>query len=450
MKTILQLPSKTKWFFFRDLILSILVGFFSAFAAFLFIHLIGFFQNLLFSQKWHFQYEIDQIFPTSVWAPLVIIIPAGIGLVVVWLTKTFAPETTGDGVPEVMNAVQHKQGNIKSVVVFVKSLASSITIGSGGSAGQESPVVYICSAIGSALGQWFHLNKELKNTLIAAGASAGIAATFNTPLGGLVFAFELILQELKTRHVMIVILSTVTATYFGYEWIRFEPVFNFKGTTLPFASIPELLLYPPLGVLIGLGCVFFIRTLYVTENFFNRLFKNAYLKHFIGMLCVGVILYAMFLVFDQYYVAGVGYYTVVRILQESLTDPRFLLFLFFLKVLTTSLTLGTGGSGGIFSPSLYLGATLGASYYFMISYFYPNLEFSVVHFALSGMAAFLSGVTGATLMGSVIVFELTQDYRVILPVLICTAIANRIRFGFLNETVYTLKLLRRGISIRSP
>ncbi|MBT6206453.1 MAG: chloride channel protein [Francisellaceae bacterium] len=372
-------------------------------------------------------------------------------LIVVWLVSKFAPEAKGHGVPEVMNSIHNQQSILNAPVVLIKALASSISIGSGGSVGREGPIVQICSAIGSVLGQICKINTEQRAMFLAAGASAGIAATFNAPIGGLIFAVELMLININVMSLMIVIITTVTATYANHYIFGVLPAFDIPSLRSSLSGVPHpiaMLLFFPLGMLLGGGSALFISFLYKTEDIFNEFINNIYLRHLCGMTIVGVMFYGLMLYFNHYYINGVGYATIIDILEGVLKDYRFLLMLFMAKLIATSLTIGTGGSGGIFSPSLFQGACLGAAYGLILDNLFPGLNLNIVIFTIAGMAGFLSGATGASLTAIVMAFDLTRDYSAILPVMICAAIANRTRLYFLKDNIYTLKLSRRGINIK--
>ncbi len=214
----------------------------------------------------------------------------------------------------------------------------------------------------------------------------------------------------------------------------------------PWLLIP----YAALGVFMGFTSTLYIRTLYFFEDFFDKLKgMNPYLRHAGGMLAVGVIMYGTFLGTGLYYVDGVGYGAVQDILTEHLTSIYIFILLFVLKLLTTSLTLGSGGSGGIFSPALFLGATAGGAFGILQQHLFPGISIDPPAFAVAGMAGMVGGVTGAAMTAIVIIFEMTLDYNVILPITITVALSYGLRTMLLKESIYTLKLVRRGIICRA-
>ncbi len=351
--------------------------------------------------------------------------------------------------PEVIDAIYYNKGKIRPIVAIVKSFTSALSIGSGGSVGREGPIVQIGSSFGSTLGQLLRLPLWQCVTLIAGGAGAGIAATFNTPVGGVLFAVEIMLHEVSARTLVPVTIATVTASYFGRlafgDYPSFKiPALETAGThaTDPFV----LLFYPGLGILMGLVSVLYIRSIYAFEDLFEkRIPGNYYTRHMLGMLLVGIIMYCLLLTSGHYQVEGVGYATVQDILSGQIT--WFLLVLFVLKLLVTSLTLGSGASGGIFSPALYLGATLGGVYGLALQKIFPGLFIDPAAFAVAGMAGVVGGSTGAALAAVVMIFEMTLDYTVVIPMTITVALSYGIRTFAHRQSIYTEKLARRGHEI---
>jgi len=427
---------------------AVLVGAVSGLGAVVFRGLIALFHNLLFLGKLSFFYDANAHTPASPWGPFVILVPVAGALAVAWLVKNFAPEAKGHGVPEVMDAIYYNQGFIRPVVAVIKSLASAISIGSGGSVGREGPIVQIGSTFGSAMGQLPRMATWQRITLIGAGAGGGIAATFNTPIGGVLFALELMLHEVSARTIIPVILSTVTATYVGRAVFGDRPSFFIPSLEISYFQLSSpfaLVGYAVLGVVLGVACAGYIRSIYGAEDFFDARVRGSYYRrHAIGMLLVGVIIYVLRSMFGHYYVEGVGYATIQDILSGARLPVYLLLVLFALKLVATSLTLGSGASGGIFSPSLYLGATLGGAYGILFQSLLPALSVSPEAFAVAGMAGVVAGATGAAVTAVVMVFEMTLDYRVILPMTITAAVSYGIRRALQKESIYTLKLARRG------
>ncbi|WP_020675126.1 chloride channel protein [Geopsychrobacter electrodiphilus] len=423
------------------------VGIAAGGAAVVFRGLISLFHNLFFSGTFSWSYDATQHTAASPWGAGIILIPVAGAVLVVFLVKNFAPEAKGHGVPEVMDAVYYKKSIIRPSVALIKSLASALSIGSGGSIGREGPIIQIGAALGSATGQLLRLPYWQRYTLISAGAASGIAATFNTPIGGLLFAIELILPEISARTLIPVSIATGAGTFFGRLFFGDTPAFIIPSLVLPVAhktSLAEFTAYAFLGVLLGLVATLYIRSIYRFEDFFDSLPGTYYTRHMSGMLCVGLMMYLCLRFSGHYYIEGVGYATVQDMLSATLQQPYFLLFLLFAKLLATSLTLGSGASGGVFSPSLFMGAALGTGYGLLLNDWFPALNLNVQGLAVVGMAGLVGGATGAVMTAVVMIFEMTRDYNVIIPLMICVSIAYGVRRILLSESIYTMKLSRRG------
>lgn len=428
--------------------LSVLIGIVGGLGAVAFRGLIAFFHNLLFLGKASFFYEANVHTPPSPWGALVILVPVVGAAGVAFLVGNFAPEAKGHGVPEVMDAIYYKRGVIRPVVAVVKSLASALSIGSGGAVGREGPIIQIGSSFGSTLGQIIPMASWQRITLIAAGTGAGIAATFNAPLGGLLFAIEIMLHEVSVRTLVPVAISTATATYVAQIFFGIHPAFVIPELEMSYFHLANpivLLCYVGLGPLAGAVSAVYIHSIYLFEDFFDqRIPGNYYTRHMLGMLVVGILMYSCMALYGHYYIEGVGYAAIQDVLSNKFLPLHLLLLLLILKLLATSLTLGSGASGGIFSPALFLGAMLGAAYGTILGNLLPTLGISPAAFAVAGMAAVVGGSTGAAMTAIVMTFEMTLDYNVILPITIAVALSNGARSFLSRETVYTLKLARRG------
>ena len=435
-------------------ILAIAVGVIAGLGAVVFRAMISGFHNLLFLGQFSFSYDANLHTPAAPWGFLVILVPVVGALGVAFVVGTFAPEAKGHGVPEVMDSIYYREGRIRPVVVVIKSIASALSIGSGGSVGREGPIVQIGSAFGSALGQIVHMPTRQRVVLVAAGAGAGIAATFNSPLGGVAFAIELMLPVITARSVLAVALATTVATHIGRIFFGTSPSFDvptlatLRAADISVGLLPWFLLC---GLVIGLLATLMTRAIYWFEDRFDAMPGNYYTRHTLGMLAVGLILYGFMILarplFGQpahYYVEGVGYAAILDILRGDLAAPVFLLVLTGAKLLVTCLTLGSGASGGIFSPSLYLGAAAGAAIGGVLSLFVPALHLAPGQFALAGMAGMVAGATGAVLTAIIMVFEMTWNYSVIVPVILTASVAYAVRQWLSPPSIYTLKLLRRG------
>jgi len=364
--------------------------------------------------------------------------PAGGGLVVGLITYYFAREARGHGVPEVMEAVALRSGRIRPRVVVAKLFASAVCIGSGGSVGREGPIVQVGSALGSTIGQWLRIDPRRLRTLVGCGAAAGIAATFNAPVAGALFAVEIILGDFGVSQFSPIVISSVMATVVSHRFLGDFPAFVVPDYRLAHAS--ELVAYVGLGVLAGLVAIAFIRVLYGLEDAFERVPGYPPLKSLAGGLLVGIIgLWAP-------HVFGVGYEAIDAALLGTLSW-YFMLALVALKILAVSITIGSGGSGGVFAPSLFIGAMLGGAVGAIVDSIWPAATGGVGAYALVGMGAVVAAGTNAPITAILIIFELTGDYAIILPLMVSCIIATLLSTQLLDASIYTLKLRRRGVDI---
>ena len=353
---------------------------------------------------------------TPILGPAAVVpLPALGGLIVGPLIYFFAREAKGHGVPEVMLAVAQRGGRIRPAVVVVKALASAVTIGSGGSVGREGPIVQIGSALGSTLGQVLRMSDDRIRTLVACGAAGGIAATFNAPIAGVFFALEVILGEFTTRAFGIVVISSVTASVVGRT--AFGDVPAFPVPAFEVVSVGEFGLYAVLAVIAGAVGVGFTRTLYAFEDWFDAIPMPEYLKPVPGGLALGLL--GMFL--PQ--VFGVGY----PAMDSALHGDYGLLLLVILvvaKVVAVSVTIGSGGSGGVFAPSLFIGAMLGTAFGTAANLVWPGAIGPAGAYGLVGMGAVFAGAARAPITSVIILFELTGDYRIILPLMLAVVLEH--------------------------
>ncbi len=428
--------------------IAIAIGIVTGLGAVVLRYLISVLHNFFFLGIFSFDYDANIPTPPSPYGPLVILAPVVGGAIVLWLVRSYAPEAKGHGVPEVMDAIYYRGGHIRPQVVLVKSLASALSIGSGASVGREGPIIQIGSGIGSVLGRYFNLRSWQVITMVAAGAGAGIAATFNTPLGAVMFAVELMLPEFSARTLLPVVLATGTATYVGRAAFGMAPAVLVAAHNRPDVFVPlsvdMLPLYVIFGMLSGVAAWTFVKVLYRTEDLFDGWKANPYLKNAVGMLSLGILFYVLLLTTGQYHTESVGYATIEAVLTGQLAAPGFLLLLFLLKMIATSVSLGAGASGGVFSPSLFLGATLGGAFGGALDLMFPHLGFHPVTFALIGMAGIVGASTGAALTSIMMLFEMTGDYTITVAAIIAVVCAVGVRRWLSEDDIYTTKLARRG------
>ncbi len=416
-------------------LLAVLVGLLGGLCAVGFRKFIQFVQV----QAWQMPaFTLDGVRAHPTW--LIILIPAVGGLLVGLITHFFAREAKGHGVPEVMEAVMLRGGRIRARVVVAKLVASGICIGTGGSVGREGPIVQIGSALGSAIGQLMNLGERRLRTLVGCGAAAGIAATFNAPIAGVLFAAEVILGNFAPSQLTPIVISSVAATVISHHYFGDIPAFVIPSYSL--ASSWELLIYGLLGLISGLVALLFVKILYFSEDLFDGPLKRipGVLQAILGGTMIGLLA----LRFPE--IMGVGYEAIEMAFHEDLLLQTFLL-LAGVKILAVSITIGSGGSGGIFAPSLMIGAMAGGALGTVVHSLWPAGTGTPGAYALVGAGAVVAATTHAPLTAFMIIFELTNDYKIILPLMISCVIATMLAARLNNASIYTMKLLRRGLDL---
>jgi len=417
------------------LILAALIGFLAGFASTAFRWMIGLF-DAVFSEGGLAQIHI----PPMLYPFLLPLMPMVGGLIIGMICKYFPDAVKENGVHKVMQSIALKDGKIRKRTILTCAATSSITIGSGGSAGREGPTVQIGAAIGSTLGQLFHLSTERIRVLVGCGAAAGIAASFNAPLAGVLFALEIILRDFAIRTFSPIVVASVIGTVTGQALEGNEITFHVPVHEL--VSHWEIIFYIILGILCGWVSRLFIKFYFQSQEFFeDKVHLSPTLKPALGGLIVGLV--SVF--FPQ--VLGNGY----PVMEEALNGNLFwgLAFvLVFLKIFSTAITLGSGGMGGIFAPSLFIGAMVGAAFGSLVHALFPGMTASPETYAMVGMGAVAGAVMQAPLTNILMLFELTNDYTVILPIMICCIVsAYTLRF-FTKNSIYMQYLLNKGINIR--
>jgi CIC family chloride channel protein len=416
-------------------VLAVLVGLIGGLGAVGFRYLLNFVQAFSYGSAGN----LIELVASIPWYKRVLI-PALGGMVVGPLVYFFAREAKGHGVPEVMEAVALKSGVIRKRVVFIKTLASAISIGTGGSVGREGPIVQIGSAIGSVVGQLLKVSADRMRSLVGCGAAAGIAATFNAPIAGSMFALEIVLGDFGLSTFSPIVISSVTSTAISRYFLGDTSAFIVPSHQL--VSAWELPLYALLGFFCAFVAVTFTKTLYFAEDAFDKLRIPEYLKAPLGGLILG------FIAIQYPHILGVGYSAMDMALMQKLTLWTSLL-LVVVKIMATSITIGSGGSGGIFAPSLFLGCMAGGFFGAIVHQVFPNITASPGAYSIVGMAAVVSGTTHGPLSAILILFEMTGDYKIILPLMIACIISALTSGRLMRESIYTLKLARRGVNIRA-
>jgi len=428
-------------------LLALAVGVMTGLGAVALRALIGLVHNAFYNGILSIWYDANVSEGPSRFGDLVFFSPIVGGLIVVFLVQRFAPEAKGHGVPEVMDAVFYKGGNIRGQVALIKSLASALSIGSGAAVGREGPIIQIGAALGSAFSQAIRLSTWQKITLLSAGAGAGIAATFNTPLGGVLFALEILLPEVSNRTFLPVVIATGAATTIGRRLIGPDPAFVVPEIQFSLAKsfqFSDAIAFIVLGALCGVAAWAFIRLLVIMEDGFPKLPGGPYVQNILGMAIIGAMMVALTHAFGHPYVDGVGYGVIQSILNGDMTAPGLIALLLVLKMCATSISLGSGASGGIFSPSLYLGATLGGGFAALAHMVLPHTGLTIPSAAIVGMAAMVGAGTGGVMTAIIMIFEMTRDYAIIVPVIVGVAVAAGVRRALIGETIYTIKLRHRG------
>ena len=348
-----------------------------------------------------------------------------------------------------MYKIRYQEGKIHPVTALAKSLASAISIGSGASIGREGPIIQMGAAISSLLSDIVNLSVEQRKILLAAGAAAGTAAIFNAPLAGIAFAVELLLISINISAVLLIVIATITAAFINTFLFGNTPIFSVQ-TTYHFSGYSwlaiHLMLFVVLGIVVGIFSAVFIRGVYWLEDILKFWFKNDYLRHMTGMLVIGILLYLMMNSFGHYFIEGIGYATIKDCFEGVLVNPWFLLLLFVCKLFATCLSLGFGASGGVFSPTLFMGATLGSFLGLIFNYYFQSMGINPIIFTIVGMAAAVGSTTGAVIMAIVLTFEMTRSLQAVLPMMISVFAAYFTRRTFCHQSIYTLKLYRRGIT----
>lgn len=405
----------------------IIIGLMGGFGAVLLRFLIHQFQNIFWG-AWG---------DSLLWFRTLLVPAAGaflVGLIIYY----FSREAKGHGVPEVMEAISLRNGIIRPRVVLGKVVASAITIASGGSVGREGPIVQIGASIGSTIGQLFKLSRKRMKTLVGCGAAAGIAAAFNAPIAGAMFSVEILLGDFTVSQFTPIVIASVSATVVSRAFFG-----NFPAFTVPEYSLVhpgELFPYAILGVVAGFVAILFVKLLYWIEDRFDSLNIPDYYKTTIGGLLIG----AIGIFFPQIF--GVGYEAMDQALLGKM-DIWLLLALIFLKIIASSITLGTGSSGGIFAPSLFMGAMTGGFFGNILHNIFPRITAGPGAYALVAMSAVVGAATHAPITAILIMFEMTGDYKIILPLMIATTISSFMSSRLQKGSIYTIKLQKRGINL---
>jgi len=421
------------------LLLAVVAGIFAGLGAILFYKMIQVVEGLLFQGPAGL-FGLSNLIDLRGWERFLVIplIPAIGGLVVGWISVKFAAGAKGEGVPMVIESVAKKGGILSPIVGATQLATSAISIGSGGAGGREGPSIAIGGTIGSIVGQVFRLNEEQTKSLVGCGAAAGLAAVFNAPIGGALFAMEVVIGSLNMQTFSPIIISSVFGTFISRSILGNKPIFVIPTFTL--RSGYELFFYVILGIFAGFVGVFFVKLFYATEEIFDSKkfpIHSRILKPAVGGLLVGII--------GIYFPEVFGYtYQGVNASLYSRDSFLILACLLFFKPIATSMTLGSGGSGGTLAPSLFIGAMAGGAFGNIVNMVAPAIGAPPGAYALVGMAAVTSATVQAPLASAILVFEMTDKYETILPILIAVVAATYISRKFMNGSIYTIRLKLMG------
>ncbi|MEY2341307.1 chloride channel protein [Acidithiobacillus sp. IBUN Pt1247-S3] len=427
-------------------LLGALIGVLTGIGAVGFHYLVALIHNLAILGIWDIHDHLHIHSPPSPWGWALPIVPALGGLLVIFLAHRFGSGVQGAGVSQVIEAAYTREGRMERSLALLRPLATAITIGTGGSAGREGPAMQFGAAITAWLDTLFTMPAPRRIHLLGCGVGAGIAAVFNAPLGGWFLAMEIIVPDWRPWTILSTLVATITASQiseFVFGNFHLLPavtsVLASKAIDLPFFVI--------LGAINALAAVLFIASLGAITQYSEKFLGNPYVRHALGMFLVGLLLLLCFALTGHYYLIGGSYAGIGDILRGEISAWGILLLLILLKLLATSLTIGSGGSGGIFSPSLFIGAGTGALYGLLLLHWHILSAKLMGLLALCGMAGMVAASTGALLSAPVMAVELTGSYEALLPAMLTSVTAFAIRRMLLSASIYTLPLRRHGLDV---
>ena len=424
---------------FRMLLVSILaaaIGLVAGVVAFALYKLIGLFTNIFFFHRWSTDFS-SALHNHLGW--MVIVVPVIGGLIVGVMAKYGTSKIKGHGIPEAMEAVLFNRSRIEPRVAILKPISAAIAIGTGGPFGAEGPIIQTGGAIGSLVGQAFHTTAVERKVLLACGAAAGMSATFNTPIAGVILAIELLLFEFKSRSFIPLVIASTLATAVHMQLLGLGPMF--KVSPMDFAIPRGLPFYLVLGLICGLAAVGFSKLLYWVEDQFDKLPFNEVWWPAIGALGLGII------GFFVPRVLGVGYDTIGDILNGQLAW-KILVVVMLAEAAALAVSLGSGTSGGLLAPCFMWSAAMGGLFAMVSNHFMRSAQLSPGAFALVAMGAVFAAASRATFTFIIFAFEITRDYNSVLPLMLVSVIADGIAMLLMpNSSIMTEKLARRGLHV---
>jgi CIC family chloride channel protein len=416
-------------------LLAALIGVLAGFIAYILYDLIGLFTNLAYYHEWSFHFRSPE---NTHLGPWIILTPVIGGLIVGFMAKYGSEKIKGHGIPEAMEAVLTSRSRIEAKVAILKPLSAAIAIGTGGPFGAEGPIIQTGGAFGSLVGQLISTTAAERKVLLACGAGAGMAATFNTPIAGVILAIELLLFEFRSRSFIPLVIACTLATSVRTILLGQHSMFTMGNVN--FDVVHGLPFYLLLGVISGAAAIGFTKLLYWVEDQFEGLPINDLWHPAIGALGLGII---GFLVPR---VLGVGYDTISDILNNNLALKLLILIAVF-KALALVISLGSGTSGGLLAPMFMSSAAMGGAFAIIVNMIFPSAHLSPGAYALVAMAAVFGSASRATFAFIVFAFEITHDYNAILPLMLGCVIADMIAIRYLPSSIMTEKLARRGLKV---
>ncbi|HSY58749.1 MAG TPA: chloride channel protein [Terriglobales bacterium] len=416
-------------------VLAALVGVLAGLIAYLLYDLIGLFTNLAYYHEWSFHFRSPE---NTHLGPWIIVTPVIGGLIIGFMAKYGSQKIKGHGIPEAMEAVLTSRSRIEAKVAILKPLSAAIAIGTGGPFGAEGPIIQTGGAFGSLVGQIVSTTAAERKVLLACGAGAGMAATFNTPIAGVILAIELLLFEFRSRSFIPLVIACTLATSVRSVLLGQRSMFSMGNVN--FDVLRGLPFYLVLGILSGIVAIGFTKLLYWVEDQFDRLPIDDLWHPAIGALGLGVI------GFFVPRVLGVGYDTISDILNNNLA-LKLLIVIALFKALALVISLGSGTSGGLLAPMFMSSAALGGAFAIIVNMIFPSAHLSPGAYALVAMAAVFGAASRATFAFIVFAFEITRDYNAILPLMLGCVIADMIALRYLPNSIMTKKLARRGLSV---
>ncbi|GBD96930.1 MAG TPA: chloride channel protein [Nitrospirae bacterium] len=414
--------------------MSVVVGLLSGFANILFRATMHFVHNIVFVGG----SDLLNINEGGFYKFLIPLLPVCGALLLIPLSFIFRGESYGYGFPKFLELVNIKGGRIKRRTFFSRILSAAFTIGSGGSAGVEGPIAQIGGAVGSFVGQIFRVSGNRIKLLIAAGSAGGIAATFNAPIAGVMFATEIVLLgNYELTSFAAIVISSGIATVVSRMYYGANPIFTVPEYTVNAYEIP---LYIFLGIFVGVTAVLYIKTFYKVKDGFDSLKIHPWLKPVIGAFIVGSI--GIFFP----HILGDGYEYIEQALEGNML-VTVMLALIFLKIIATSFTLGSGGAGGMFAPALFIGSMAGGSFGWVVHTLFPAYTATPGAYATVGVGAFLAAATHAPMTAIFLLFEMTGNYRIIVPIMFASILGTLTAKRLYHDSIDTVELTRKGINI---